>query len=207
MLKIMFSRKFLTILLFNLIILLIVLFGLLLWTNRPSASPFTTRMSQQTVIKELRALNRYETAAFTIEKVIDAGTNGNIFKQLLFGDKILLIAHGEVIAGFDFSTLADDAITVSGSDIRLTLPAPEILLTRLDNKETRVYDRRRGLLNQENKDLESEARLTAEEAIEAAACTGGILNEASKNARSNVTAILKTAGFTTVAIEIPEGSC
>ena len=57
------------------------------------------------VIKEMRSLQRLETASFTIEKIIDGGTSGNVFQQFLFGDKILLIAHGQVIAGFDLSQI------------------------------------------------------------------------------------------------------
>ena len=41
--------------------------------------------SSPAVLKELKVLNRYETASFTIEKVIEAGTQqGNAFANLLF---------------------------------------------------------------------------------------------------------------------------
>src|SRR5437868_6321278 len=55
------------------------------------------------VVKEMRQLSRLETATFTIEKIIDAGTNGSAINKFLFGDRILLIANGQVIAGFDLS--------------------------------------------------------------------------------------------------------
>lgn len=164
-------------------------------------------MSSRTVVKEMRALNRLETASFTIEKVIDSGTTGNRFQELLFGDRILLIAHGEVIAGFDMSQLPEENIAVDGTTIRMTLPSPVILVTRLDSDETRVYDRQQGLLSKGEKDLESNARLEAEKAIRVAACEGGILNEASKNARTQLTTLFKTLQFTSVVINIPSGSC
>lgn len=168
---------------------------------------YTFRSSTQTVISELRTLNRLETAAFTIEKVIDAGTSGNRFQELLFGDKILLIAHGQVIAGFDLSTLTKDNVLVEQKSVRITLPPPTILVTKLESDQTRVYDRRQGLLSGGNKDLESKARFEAEKVITQAACTGGILEEASKNARLQLTALFKTAGFVSVTIIIPSGSC
>ncbi len=163
--------------------------------------------SSQTVIKELRALNRLETASFTIEKVIDAGTQGNAFSQLLFGDRILLIAHGEVIAGFDLSSLDEDAIDVDNTTLRLTLPPPLILSSALDSELTRVYDRQQGYLTRGDKDLESEARAEAEAIITEAACTGGILTEAEKNGRSQLTTLFKALGFTDVVLTIPQGRC
>ena len=188
-------------------ILLVVILGLLSIRNFFTDDPFSFNTSSKTVIKELRELNRLETASFTIEKVIDAGTNGNRFQEILFGDRILLIAHGEVIAGFDLSQLDEGDVMINDRSLTLTLPEPQVLVTRLDNEETRVYDRQQGLLTRGSEDLESEARLVAEQQIREAACTGGILDEASKNARSQLTALFKTLGFSSVVIETPVGSC
>lgn len=159
------------------------------------------------VIKEMRSLQRLETASFTIEKIIDGRTSGNIFQQFLFGDRILLIAHGQSIAGFDLSQISDQDIEIEGTTIRITLPKPEILVTTLDNTQTRVYDRQKGVLNPGQKDLESEARKAAEASIKEAACTGGILTQASQNGRKQLTAFFMALNFTEVSIDIPEGSC
>lgn len=159
------------------------------------------------VIKEIRNLQRMETASFTIEKIIDGGTSGNTFQQLLFGDKILLIAHGQVIAGFDLSQISEKDMLIDGKNIRLTLPKPQILVTTLDNTQTRVYDRTRGILNPGDKDLESKAREAAQNSIRDAACKGDILKQASDNARKQLSAFLSALGFTQVSIDIPEGSC
>lgn len=189
------------------VIILLVFFVSYIVFTKVLSPKYSFHSSSETVIKELKSLNRLETATFTIEKVIDAGTSGNRFQELLFGDKILLIAHGQVIAGFDLSTLTEDSVSVEGKSVRITLPPPTILVTKLDSAQTRVYDRRQGLLSGGSKDLESQARLEAEKIITRAACTGGILEEASKNARSQLTALFKSVGFTVVVITIPSGSC
>lgn len=163
--------------------------------------------SRAAVIKEIRSLQRMETASFTIEKIIDGGTSGNVFQQLLFGDKILLIAHGQVIAGFDFSQISEKDIEVTDKSIKLTLPKPQILVTTLDNTQTKVYDRTRGILNPGDKDLESKAREAAQNSITEAACEGDILQQASENARKQLTAFLSALGFTQISIDIPEASC
>ncbi|MBP9719341.1 MAG: DUF4230 domain-containing protein, partial [Candidatus Levybacteria bacterium] len=190
------------------IVLLLVLLGV--WYIVSFFKPkqqYTYNMSSQTVIKELRSLNRLETASFTIEKIIDAGTSGNAFQQFLYGDQILLIAHGQIIAGIDLSKMKDNDVQISGQTIVLKLPAPEILVTTLDNGQTRVYDRRQGLLSKGDKNLESNARKVAIDTITDAACKGNILQNASDNAKKQLTAFLKALGFTTITIEISEGSC
>lgn len=189
-----------------LVLVLVVAFVLLRTTQRTTPK-YNVNLSSQTVIKQIQTLNRLETASFTIEKIIDVGTSGGRIRQLLVGDRILLIAHGNIIAGFDLQKMTEDNVGVSGETLKLTLPAPEILVVKLDNDETRVYDRRQGLLTKGDQDLETEARAEAEKVIRDAACKGGVLNEASKNARSQLTSLFKGVGFETVIIEIPEGSC
>lgn len=168
----------------------------------------TLNINRPAVIKEMRDLDRLETASFTIEKVIDGGsTQSNAISQFLFGDKILLIAHGQVVAGFDFSQISEKDIEVSGTTLKITLPKPQILTTSLDNTQTRVYDRQKGILNQGGKDLESEARVAAEKAITDAACSGNILKQAADNGRKQLTALFSSLGFTQITIVIPEASC
>lgn len=205
----MFIRKLGMLVIFYLAILLIIIVGVFAaWRYIVPEKQYDINLSRQTVIKELRSLNRLETASFTIEKIIDAGTSGSALRQFFVGDRLLLIAHGEVIAGFDLSRLDENSLSVEDDEtLRLSLPAPEILVSRLDNEETRVYDRRTGIFTRGDEDLESQARQAAEETIRDAACKGGILDEASKNARSQLTALFKTAGYTTVILDIPEGSC
>lgn len=161
----------------------------------------------ESVITQLRTLSRYETASFTIEKIIEAGSEGNRYQELLFGDRILLVANGEVIAGFDFSELSEQDITLSEDSVTLNLPPPQILSARLDSQKTRVYDRRQGFLTHGDKDLESLARGEAEKSIRLAACEGKILEMAGKNAVSQMSALIKSLGYTTVVVNVPSGIC
>jgi len=170
-------------------------------------SSYSLKTSNTSVVEELRALNRLETAQFTLEKIIDAGTESGSFKQFLFGDRVLLIAHGVVIAGFNLEQLRDDAVKITGQDISITLPAPEILFATLDNGQTRVFDRKLGLLTKGDDALESKVRGEAIPIIRKAACDGDILGEAAKNGRDQLTALLKTLGFAQVIVEIPAGDC
>ncbi|HVF69752.1 MAG TPA: DUF4230 domain-containing protein [Xanthomonadales bacterium] len=188
------------------LLIFVVAFLVVQRINKPKSS-YVVDLSSQTVIKQIRSLNRLETSSFTIEKIIDVGTSGNKFSQFLVGDRILLIAHGSVIAGFDMSKIEKENIKIEKGTLKVTLPAPEILVTKLDSDQTRVYDRQQGLLTKGDRNLESEARAEAEKVIKDAACKGGILQDASKNARNQLTTLFKSLGFETVIIEIPQGSC
>ena len=53
-----------------------------------------------TYINEVRALARLETIQYSIEKVITAEIGQGTF-DFLFGDRVLFVAHGVVIAGID----------------------------------------------------------------------------------------------------------
>lgn len=185
--------------------------GFLTWfvyTTFFNPSGMYVNTSGTAVVKEIQKLQRLETASYTVEKIIDAGTqNNNRFQEFLFGDKILLIANGQIVAGFDLANVKEGDITVQGQAVTLNLPAPQVLYTRLDNSKTRVYDRQQGVLTKGEKDLEAEARTEAEISLRQAACDSGILNTAEENGRKQLTALLSALGFTSVTVNIPKGTC
>ncbi len=196
---------------FKTIVYLILILGILYGVLRILASvgkPATTfSLTQASVITKIQALSRLETASFTIEKIIEGGVQGNVFQNILYGDKILLIAHADVVAGFDLSKLKVDDVVVSGKDLRIELSAPEILYSRLDNEQTKVYDRKLGLLTKGNSTLESQARASAEQSIRKAACDGGILKTAAVNGQKQFETMFASAGFNAIVVTIPEGIC
>ena len=118
-----------------------------------------------------------------------------------------MIAHGEVVGGFDFASLTEDSVKVEGKSITINFPPPTILSTSLNESETRVYDRQQGLLVGSDNNLESDARVEAVNAIRGAACAGGILTTTSENGRKQITSILSSFGFERITVNIPGGSC
>ncbi|MEN9604706.1 MAG: hypothetical protein RJB39_391 [Candidatus Parcubacteria bacterium] len=198
--------KTIKILIYVVVFLVIIYFALKLTssTSKPSTK---INLDQASVITEIEALSKLETASFTIEKIIEAGVQGNAFQNILYGDKILLIAHANVVAGFDLAKLNKELVKVKGTKLEITLPAPEILYSRLDNDQTRVYDRKLGLLTKGDAALESQARAAAEQSIRKAACDGGILPIAAENGRKQFQTMFASAGFTEVIVLTPVGEC
>jgi len=190
------------------IIGLVLGIGLTAWFFLRRDADGPTIHSTATVIKEMRSLGRFETASFTLEQIIDAGTTtSSPLQQFLFGDKLLLIAHGEVIAGFDLTALTEEDISVTGTAATIHLPPAQVLVSRLDNSKTRVYDRQTGVFTKGQENLESQAREAAEQAIRTAACEAGILTKAEENIQPYLSASLRLVGIQTVSFITTPGTC
>jgi len=147
-----------------------------------------------TIIHEVRALSRLETASYTIEKVITAESGQGPF-AFLFGDRLILVAHGQVIAGVDFAKMGEEDIVVAeDGTVVVTLPPAEVLVVTLDNQKSYVYDRDTGVVGM-NPALETGARQAAEEEILSAALEDGILEMAQRNAEVYVLRLILALGF------------
>ena len=97
-----------------------------------------------TIINRIRPLARLETIEYTLEKVITAEEGQELIAKL-FGDRLLLVAHGTVIAGVDLSKLEAKNFEVNNGILFVQLPDAEVFSTNLDNEKTYVYDRDTGL--------------------------------------------------------------
>ena len=178
-------------------------------TNPRAPAPTESTIDRPAVVQQVRSLNRLEAATAVIQQVVTAGQRGNALYNLLRGDQLLLIAHGEVVAGFDLTKLGPDDITISddGAVATVTLPPAEILYSRLDNERTQVYDRETGIFAKGDPNLESEARRVAEQQIVQAACESGILARAVEDGKRNIENLVKAFGVDEVIVNATEGTC
>ena len=148
-----------------------------------------------TIVHEEQELARLETMQYTVEKVIIAETGQGPF-GFLFGDRLLLVAHGVVIAGVDLGKLDHEDLWIDDDgQVVLRLPESEIFITSLDNEKSYVYDRDTGLLTHGDVNLEATARMAAEEEIERAALEDGILAQAQLNAENYLYRMMRSLGF------------
>lgn len=152
------------------------------------------------IIHEIRSLARLETIQYSVEKVISADA-GREELEALFGDKLLFVAHGEVIAGIDLEKLQLNDIQLEGKAVTIKLPAAEILSARLDNDKSYVYNRQTGLLTRQDEELETRARQTAEEQIYKTAIDDGILKQAQTNAEAYLDRLIRSLGYSEVVFK------
>lgn len=153
-----------------------------------------------TVVRQIQSLARLETAQYTLEKVIRAETGQGPLGGL-FGDRLLFVAHGNVIAGVDLARLQPgDVVAQPDGQVTIILPAAEVFVVTLDNQKSYVYDRETGLLTQGDANLETLARRAAEDELRKGALEDGILNLAQNNAGAFVERLLYSLRFTRVTI-------
>jgi len=156
-----------------------------------------------TIIHEVRTLARLETIQYTVEKVITAEIGGGTF-EFLNKDRLLLVAHGTVLAGVDLSKLTPDDLWVDQGVLNVRLPDAEVFISALDNDKTYVYERDTSILRQSDPNLETLARQAAEDEIKKAALADGILDIAQQNAETYLTRFFLSLGYADVIFAEPE---
>ena len=147
-----------------------------------------------TIINEVQSLARLETIRYTVEKVVTAEVNQGVLGPL-FGDRLLFVAHGYVIAGIDMSKIKPEDLWLVGELLNVRLPATEILVATLDNDKSYVYDRVTGLFTHGDPTLETQVRQVAEQEILKAAIQDGILDQATSNSQTYLRWFFETLGY------------
>jgi hypothetical protein len=154
------------------------------------------------VVEGIQKLDELSTVRWTESVVVTRESGGSRLEQALTGEKIILVASGEVEAGVNLSGLGQEDVRVEEEAVTIRLPEAEILGSSLDEENTRVYDRDRGLLNLGADDeLVGEARQAAEAEILAASRENDILDQAETNAEDSIRAFVTTLGFEEVRFE------
>ena len=168
-------------------------------TGRP-----LTIVSAPDVVEKVQQLNRLETVVYSLDTVVEGDESNPVLPDALAGDKLLMIVHGQTIAGIDMSKLQPDSVQITegtqGRSIRLTLPPSQVFMTTIDVHKTRVYARDTGLFVKADPNLETQVLQKSQTQLQQAALSDGILDAAAKNARATVTAMLDGLGFEHVEI-------
>lgn len=181
----------------GLIVLLMAGAGLL-HILRPFSGAWLYRIDQPTIVQHIQQLQRLETVRFSMDKIISGERDSPYLPKFLVSDRLLLVVHGDVIAGVDLSQLQPQDVSIQDKTIFIRIPKSQILVTRLDNSKSRVYSRDTGLFSSPDPNLETEVRQEAERQLQEAALQGNILKTADENARSTLSALLRSLGFTSV---------
>jgi hypothetical protein len=204
------SRAILALVLVGGLILGILLVGAIVWSmltqnsgrsvlshlfSAVTGRTLTIDVSQPTVVDRIQRLQRLETVVYTMDKLVTGAKENPILPDFLTGDRLLMMVHGEVVAGIDFANLKPSDVKVDGKQVHLHLPAAQVFSTRLDSAKTRVYSRQTGLLVPTDPNLETQVRQEAERELQEAALADGILRTAQQNATSTITSLLQGLGF------------
>jgi Protein of unknown function (DUF4230) len=158
-------------------------------------------LDPQAVVTQVKQLRQLVTVKYSIQDVV-----GLREEKVPFGEEsILLMVKGDAVAGVDLSAVTPrDVRYVDKRAVIVTLPRAKLLDTTLDEKQTKVWDRRITWWTPwvpYDPDLEHKARLQAIDNVRSAALEMGILDQAQKNAESSIREFLGafelTASFKT----------
>src|SRR3984957_15140527 len=169
-------------------------------TGRP-----LTIISAPDVVEKVQRLNRLETVVYSLDTVVESNESSPVLPDIIAGDRLLMIVHGQTIAGVDLGQLKPESVQIpgggSGRSTTLSLPPSTVFLTTIDENKTRVYKRDTGIFVKADPNLETQTRTKAQAELQQAALSDGILDAASKNARTTVTAMLEGLGFQHVDVK------
>ena len=164
------------------------------------SGPTRLNVDQPTVVRQIQKLQRLETVSYTMDKIISGEHDNAYLPKFLAGDRLLLVVHGEVVAGINLASLGPGDVLIKGQTVSIHLPSAEVFSTRIDNARTKVYSRDTGLFSSPDPNLESEVREEAERQLQQAALQDGILKTAADNARATISGMLQGFGFSEVDI-------
>jgi hypothetical protein len=158
------------------------------------------------VVLGIRQLNELATVEQTVQSIVVVEENETIgpvtVPGVIAGEKLLLVATGEVEAGVDLDELREDDVRVVGKRVTIDLPEARILGSSLDEDGTRVYDRDQGLVKfGVNDELVEVARRRGEDNIVETARESGILGEAEQNAEESIRGLILSLGYEKVSFE------
>ena len=162
--------------------------------------------NSEAVVQGIQRLNELATVKYTTQVIVTEEQNARILQQplpeFLTGEKVLLMAVGEVQAGIDLEELGQRDVQVEGQRVTIDLPQARILDSSLDEDKTKLYDRDRGLLRIRGNDaLLEEARRDAEDRMVEAARQNGIVEQAQNNAEESLRAFVTSLGYEDVVFK------
>ena len=167
----------------------------------PTPTPPTEIGVRNVTIREIQSMAELATIQYNLTaEVSNVHVPDDLRQQLGIKEEMLLLAYGEVAAGFDLDKLQDGDLWIDGSRVQLHLPAPEILYSKLDTERTRVIYYQKSMFIERDISMETRAREEAEKAIRQEALDSNILEHANKYGELFFSNWLRSMGFTEVRI-------
>jgi hypothetical protein len=155
------------------------------------------------VVEKIQRLGRLQSAVTSLDTVVVDGLTTPTPSGAPDGDRILLVVHGESVAGIDMAELRPEEVRIDagGHGIHVTLPPAQLFATTLDDQRTRVLVRSTGLPVPTGQALGPMTRARAQDQLQQTALGDGILDAARRNACATVTALLSSLGFEQVEVK------
>ncbi len=150
------------------------------------------------VVTEIREIKKFTTACYYGDVTVsEEKTSDNWLKNLLRQrDRICLIGHGTLRAGYDFDKLAPDAVKINGDTLFVKLPPVEVLDTICNPKDCEVF------IDDGNwpHDRVQTVHADLQNALVDEAMKSGIMEKAAQSGRAQLEKLFRSFGFRTVVL-------
>lgn len=151
------------------------------------------------VVQSIQQTGKLVTVEYSLSKVIRAADNKTWYK---IGERrILISARATVTAGVDLQNITAEDVSISGEEIRLRLPPPQLFSVSLPPEGIQVLYENTSLFRQRFTAAEREALLRqAERQIRSLTDSLDILKTAQINAETFLRNLLQQGGYKNVTI-------
>ena len=166
----------------------------------------TVDRNRPVLLQSLEDVSEYTAAAGNFEVIVDTEQDARYLPDFVKGERTVLSAVGDVEATVDFSGIGEGAVVVEGDRVTITVPDPELSPARLDNDQTEVVARSRGLLDRlegvfsgdpvDDQDLYT----AAEDKLEGAAADSELVDRARDNTRTMLRELAADLGYDDVRV-------
>ncbi|HHP7232635.1 MAG TPA: DUF4230 domain-containing protein [Xenococcaceae cyanobacterium] len=158
------------------------------------------------VLQQIQGIQELATTVYTTETVVPTSAERTFGKDWVIATtKLLYLGRGEVTAGIDLEKLQPQDITLSNNKITVSLPPSEILDSKIDVSNSRIYHYDRGFLNlgpDVAPQLQTLAQQQTLEKIVTTACNEGILQQANVKAKTTIKKLLTATSDRPVEVRI-----
>ncbi len=148
-----------------------------------TGGPAQTTITATTVLDKIQSLSSLVTTRYNYSSLVTSNRDMPGILNGLYGDKLIMVAVGQVDAGIDLHKVT---ATGNGDSMTITLPPPELQSCSLDEKNSYVVSRETGLFAKPAPNLDQEARRFAIAQFRADALNSDIYSQVQTSAQTAV---------------------
>ena len=158
----------------------------------------TYNLSATTVLERVQAMSQLTTTRYNYSSIVTSEREMPDILKGLYGERMVMVSVGHIVAGIDLSQLAEEDVTALGNGFTIRLPPPVLQDCFLNEAQSYVVSQDTGLFAAPSPNLDSESRRYAVAQFRDMSLEEGILDQAQAQAQSAI------QGF--LLLVLPEGT-
>jgi hypothetical protein len=147
-----------------------------------------------TVLDRIQMLSRLTTTRYSYSNVLTSERDMPAILRGLYGEQLVMVAVGEVIAGIDLSEITSEDISAVGDTLTLRLPPASLQDCFFNEQASYVISRTTGLFARPLPNLDETSRMYALSAFRNRALEDGILTDAQAQAETAIRELVSATG-------------